>query len=195
MVRWYFWLMPTATTLFLDRDGVLNERIMGGYVTQWSQFNFLPGVLDALAMANNLFTHIIVVSNQQGVGKGLMTTAALNHIHEQMLAEVNAAGGRIDRIYTCTSLAEAHDPNRKPGIGMALQARADFPAIDFDRAIMVGDTKSDLLFAHKAGMAAIWIDHHTAEENAMPPFNYRCGSLLDAVRWLTNNGLADHEKG
>ena len=187
--------MAHATALFLDRDGVINQRIMGGYVTRWEDFHFLPGVLEALVLARTQFDYIFIVTNQQGVGKGLMTATELATIHQQMLASITQAGGKIDHIFTCTALASAQDPNRKPGIGMALQAKARYPSLDLSRSVMVGDTRSDLLFAHKAGMAAIWIDHNTGAENAMPPFNYRCGSLFEAIQWWTNNSLADHEKG
>lgn len=187
--------MPTGRTLFLDRDGVLNARIMGGYVTNWSEFHWLPGVLEALAKARSMFDLILVVTNQQGVGKGFMTASALEDIHRQLQQEAASAGGRIDKIYACTSLAEDKDPRRKPGTGMIADAIQDFPDITLSQAILIGDTRSDLVLAQHAGMGAIWIDHGIEDQNSMPPFNYRCSTLLNAIDWLEQGGFLDTEKG
>lgn len=144
-------------TLFLDRDGVINRRIPGGYVREWEEFDFLHGVLDALAMLNSRFQRIFVVTNQQGVGKGLMTESDLAHIHRHMYESVRESGGRIDAIYHCTALAQQGDLCRKPEPGMALKARAEYPEVDFSRSIMVGDTASDMAFGRRLGMVTVWI--------------------------------------
>ena len=85
-------------------------------------FEFLPGVLDSIKTLSEHFKYIIVVSNQQGVGKNLMTHENLEKIHKYMLIEVEKAGGRIDRIYACPHLASAGCDCRKPKNGMFLQA-------------------------------------------------------------------------
>ncbi|MCB9246014.1 MAG: HAD-IIIA family hydrolase [Flavobacteriales bacterium] len=144
-------------TLFLDRDGVLNRRKIDDYVRSVEEFEFLPGVLEALKDANSIFGRIVVVTNQQGVGKGLMTEQDLNRIHSFMKNEVERAGGRIDAIYTCTALAAAKDPCRKPNTGMGLQARSEFPEIEFERSLMIGDSISDLEFAQNLNMPCVYI--------------------------------------
>ncbi len=170
--------------LFLDRDGVLNRRIMGGYVTQWQQFEWLPGVLDALRLLAPHFYPIVIVSNQQGVAKGLMTEADLEVVNQQMLQEITQAGGRVDRIFTCTSPAAADDPRRKPGIGMYFDALAAFPDLPWQQKIMVGDTLSDMQFGQAAGMECVWIDYGI-EEIPGQWFNHRFSGLLDwAYSWL-----------
>ena len=98
------------------------------------------------------YQRIFIVSNQQGVGKGLMTEEDLADIHRRMLADIEAAGGRIDKVYVCTELESAHSPNRKPEPGMALQAQRDFPEVDFHRSVMVGDSVSDEQFARNLRM-------------------------------------------
>lgn len=138
--------------LFLDRDGVLNRQIIGDYVRNWSQWEWLPGVLEAMPALSKRYKRIFIVTNQQGVGKGLMTKADLEDVHRHMLADIEAAGGRIDRVYVCTDLESTHSPNRKPEIGMALQAQHDFPEVDFHRSVMVGDSKSDEIFAQRSRM-------------------------------------------
>ena len=72
--------------LFLDRDGVINTRIVDGYVRQWNDFGFTPGAIGALATLSRWAPEIAVVTNQQGVGKRLMSADALNDIHSRMRA-------------------------------------------------------------------------------------------------------------
>jgi histidinol-phosphate phosphatase family protein len=138
-------------TLFLDRDGVINKLRTNDYVKNWEEFEFLPGVLDALRLFSKQFKRIIVVTNQRGVGKGVMTENMLQDIHEKMITAIENAGGRIDKVYYCTAISE-NDPDRKPNTGMALQAKKDFPELDFSQSVMVGDNESDSLFAQKLGM-------------------------------------------
>jgi histidinol-phosphate phosphatase family protein len=143
-------------TLFLDRDGVINSLRPNDYVKTWEEFEFLPGVFDAFAKWNKTLKHIIVVTNQRGVDRGLMTEEDLNEIHRRMIAEIEKHGGRIDKVYYCTAV-NAHDPNRKPNIGMALQAKYDFPDIDFSKSLMLGDSDSDMKFAEKVGIKGMKI--------------------------------------
>jgi D-glycero-D-manno-heptose 1,7-bisphosphate phosphatase len=143
-------------TLFLDRDGVINERIFGGYVTSADQFKFLPGVLEFLKEVESLFGKIVVVTNQQGVAKGLMSERNLNAVHEFMIEEIHSSGGRIDKVYAATNLKGAEVDRRKPNVPMALEAKRDFD-IDFERSIMVGDTDSDILFGKNLGMKTVLI--------------------------------------
>jgi histidinol-phosphate phosphatase family protein len=143
--------------LFLDRDGVINRRLVGNYVKSWDEFEFLPGVLEAIALFARKFRHIFIITNQQGIGKGLMTEDDLARIHQKMQKEIEKAGGRIDAIYFCPSLAAAKSPRRKPAPGMALEAKKDFPDVDFSKSVMAGDSVSDMEFARNAGMYALFI--------------------------------------
>lgn len=140
--------------LLLDRDGVINVLRPNDYVKTVEEFVFCDGALEALRLLAPLFRRIVIVTNQRGVGRGLMTEADLAEIHERMLARIREAGGRIDRIYVCTAVDPA-DPRRKPNPGMAREVRADFPDIDFARSILVGDSASDLEFARRAGIPAV----------------------------------------
>lgn len=144
-------------TLFLDRDGVINRRIEGGYVLDYSQFEFLPGVLPALSELSGIFGRICIISNQQGVGKGLMTEEQLHEIHRLMLEEIHLAGGRIDAVYCCTHLETEPDNCRKPLPFMAFQAQNDFPEIAFWQTVMVGDSPSDMEFARNIGAKEVFI--------------------------------------
>ncbi len=147
-------------TLFLDRDGVLNRRPGNGYVTNPDDFVWIPDSLDGLAQLAGVFRHILVVTNQQGIGKGLMGTADLDAIHDRLMADVKSAGGRIDRIYHAAGLRSRDSYRRKPGTGMALEAKKQFPAIRFDQSMMVGDTFRDMLFGYRLGMHTMLISQH-----------------------------------
>jgi histidinol-phosphate phosphatase family protein len=143
-------------TLFLDRDGVINEKLENDYVKTWDEFTFKYGVLEAIARLGRIFGRIFVVTNQRGVGFGLMTEEKLNEIHARMCFEVARAHGKIDRVYYCTEIDERSEC-RKPNIGMGLRARSDFPEIEFSKSILVGDSISDLEFGKNLGMKTIFI--------------------------------------
>ena len=150
-------------TLFLDRDGVINEENVGNYILNWEGFVFTKGALEAFRMIRNHFNKIIVISNQRGVGRKLMTMKDLDRIHTEMLEEVTRNGGRIDRIYTCTDIDNLH-PNRKPNPGLAAAALKDFPDIDLTKSIMVGNKLSDMKFGKAAGMLTVYIRSTNPEQ-------------------------------
>ena len=111
---------------------------------------------EALAIFASVFGHIVIVTNQRGVGRGLMTEAAGGSSTIGMVAEILLAGGRMDHIYFADSLDNDH-PHRKPNPGMAFAAQADFPAIDFSRALMVGNNISNMEFGRNAGMYTVYL--------------------------------------
>ncbi len=145
--------------LFLDRDGVINKRLLGGYITKWEDFEFLPDVLEALKIFKTHFDRIIIITNQQGIGKGLMTEDDVKLIHQNLSQTVFSQGGNIDAIYHCPMLKNDDNNCRKPDIKMALKAQADFPEIDFSQSIMIGDTASDMEFGKNAGMVRILLEN------------------------------------
>lgn len=165
-------------TLLLDRDGVVNRRIVDGYVTSWEEFEFLPGVLEALQVFAKRFRYIIVVTNQQGVGKGLMTMEEVDAIHDRMCLEVEAHDGRIDGILVCPQLASEPDNYRKPSPEMAYMAQELFPEIDLKKCVMVGDGITDIEFGRNAGTKTIFV----GEDN--PDADDCCQSLIDFANLL-----------
>jgi len=151
-------------SLFLDRDGVINKRIIDGYVQKPSQFEFIKGSLEAIKQLSSLFKYIFIITNQQGIGKGLMTESELEIIHNHMLNQINQSDGRIDGIYFCPDLASKSPNCRKPGLFMAEAAKKDFPEIDFKKSIMVGDSLIDMEFGRNAGMQCIYIQSNSIEK-------------------------------
>jgi D-glycero-alpha-D-manno-heptose 1-phosphate guanylyltransferase len=150
-----------ATTLFLDRDGVLNRHILGDYVRTPGMWEWMPGILQAMALWAKKFRHIVLVTNQRGVGKGVMTDADLAKVHAQMMKDVLEAGGRLDLILACTAVSE-EDPRRKPNPGMFYEACNLFPDIDATSSVMLGDAPSDAAFAKNSRMNFILLNPEAA---------------------------------
>lgn len=172
-------------SLFLDRDGVINRRIVDGYVKTWDELGFLPGVREAFQIFNRRFGTIVVVSNQQGVGKGLMTAADVEHIHERMQQEITFAGGRADAFYFAPQLSGDRSIMRKPGIGMALKARKDFPQIRFRNSIMAGDSLSDMIFGKRTGMVTVLIACDPELARKYPKLiDFRCSGLDELAKQI-----------
>lgn len=163
-------------TLFLDRDGVINKKLENDYVKHWIEFEFTDGAINALKKLNAAFGTIVVVTNQQGIGKGLMRVEDLELIHKNMIYEINYMGGRIDKVYFSPYLSVENHPTRKPNIGMATQAKKDFSNIDFSKSIMVGDSMSDMEFGKKMNMKTVLISDEI-QKNEMIDFSFT--SLLE----------------
>lgn len=143
-------------TLFIDRDGVINKEKKKEYVLNWSEFIFYEGVPEAMARLSKKFGHIIIITNQRGVGKGLMSLADLEEIHQRMIEKIVLAGGRVDGIYFCTSLDDTNEC-RKPNPGMAFRAFEEHSDIDPARTIMIGNKPSDMRFARNAGILSVFL--------------------------------------
>ena len=166
-------------TLFLDRDGVINKKIDNGYVLSVDDFQFLKGAKNAIAQLSELFPRIVIVTNQQCVGKGILNRDTLESIHSYMTEEIEKKKGRIDKIYFAPQLVIENSIFRKPNPGMALQAKKDFPEIDFSKSILIGDSVSDLEFAKKIGMKTIFISKDTHDLA-----DFHCKSLEEAIELI-----------
>ena len=150
--------MKNFDTLFLDRDGVINIKIENQYISQFSDFIFIPGVLFAIRDLSVLFKRIIIVTNQQGIGKGLMSEEDLNLLHKKMIFNIQDAGGRIDKIYYCPHLESEGCKCRKPKAGMLEEAFCDFPSIDISNSYMVGDSDSDIQAGMRKNLNTVKVD-------------------------------------
>jgi D-glycero-alpha-D-manno-heptose 1-phosphate guanylyltransferase len=171
-------------TLFLDRDGVINYEKKNDYIRNWQEFKFYEGAKDALKTFATRFGKVFVVSNQRGIGKGLMTEEDLFNIHSNMQNEIESAGGRIDGIYYCTAV-DSKDPYRKPNPGMAFTANEDFPEIDLSKSIIAGNKPSDMLFGKNAGMYSVFIaSTHPETPFPHPDIDIRFDSLVNFAKAL-----------
>jgi len=143
------------STIFLDRDGVINEN-RPNYVKSWSEFSFLPGSKEAIAMLTNVGHRIIVCTNQAGIARGILSQATIEEIHCRMVAEIAEVGGRIERVYFCPHGKDENCFCRKPRPGMLLHARDELD-IDMRDAIFIGDSISDICAALAAGVHPILV--------------------------------------
>ncbi|NNU80311.1 HAD-IIIA family hydrolase [Halovulum dunhuangense] len=137
--------------ILLDRDGVLNARApRAEYVRRAQDLRPLPGAAQAVGRLTRAGYRVIVVSNQAGIGRGVMTEADLAAVNDRLRAEVAQAGGRIDAIYHCPHDWDAGCACRKPAPGMLFQAQRDWH-LDLTRTLFVGDDPRDAEAARAAG--------------------------------------------
>jgi D-glycero-D-manno-heptose 1,7-bisphosphate phosphatase len=159
-----------ALTAFLDRDGTINEKASEGeYVTSLSRFRYLPGAEDAIRLLADAGWRVLVVTNQRGIALGRMTAEAVDEVHRRLLELPIAA------VYVCPHEKGVCDC-RKPGTGLFVQAKRDFPEIDFGRSVVIGDAPSDMAAGDALGCRTILV--------GAPPLP----SLLDAAKWLVGEG-------
>ena len=136
------------STIFLDRDGVINEN-RSDYVKSWSEFQFLPGSREAIAKLTQAGHRIVVCTNQAGVARGTISVEAVEDIHYRMIQNICDFGGKIEKVYYCPHDRDGDCSCRKPRPGMLLQARDEFD-IDMRDAVFIGDSITDI----RAGLAA-----------------------------------------
>jgi D-glycero-D-manno-heptose 1,7-bisphosphate phosphatase len=175
--------------IFLDRDGVIN-RNRPDHVKAWDEFEFLPGVLEALARLAGVGLPVLVISNQGAIGRGLTTYAAVDEINRRMAAEIRAAGGRIDDALYCPHCPEDGCACRKPRPGLLLQA-AERWDLDLAASVLVGDAEADILAAQRAGCRPLLVlTGRGAEQLAVLRASGRdgflvAGDLPAAVDWIS----------
>ena len=181
----------SLATVFLDRDGVLNEKLPEGqYVTSWADFHLLPGVTQAIAQLNQAQLRVIVVSNQRGIALGLYSSADVLSIDANLRLVLQEAGAHIDGFYFCP-----HDKQqcncRKPLPGLFEQAVAQFPSITAETSVIVGDSLSDIEFGRRLGMLTIFIEGDPTRQKAGADAaaelaDLRFPSLAEAAYYLTS---------
>ena len=150
--------MDNFDTLFLDRDGVINKKIEANYVRNFSEFEFLNGALQAISELTNIFHRIIIITNQQGISKGIMSEGDLLNLHTQMQDRIRQLSGRINKIYYCPHLANSNCYCRKPRTGMIQQAIIDFPEIIIEKSYLIGDSDSDIEAGKAMNLKTIKVD-------------------------------------
>jgi D-glycero-D-manno-heptose 1,7-bisphosphate phosphatase len=171
-------LLIIVRYVFLDRDGVLNRKMPeGAYVSNWAQFAWLPGAVEAIARMHRAGLKLIVVTNQRGVALGRFSAEDLEQIHRNMQDDLARHGAHLDAIYYCP-----HGKNqclcRKPGIGLFEQAMHDFPEINSENSVVIGDSISDIQAGQRLGMKTIFIE---GEPETQKPGASEAAALADAV--------------
>jgi histidinol-phosphate phosphatase family protein len=152
--------MSLGRVAFLDRDGVINKKLSEDrYVTKWEEFEFLPGSVEAVRLLSEKGFIVIVITNQRGIGRGMMTEEDLIGIHNKMVAEIEAGGGSIDKIYFCPHDKDDNCDCRKPKAGMLFNAIDDLKAsgieVDMKKSYFFGDSEKDIIAGRTAGVRTV----------------------------------------
>lgn len=173
---------PRVVTVFLDRDGTLNRDT--GYIKTPEELELLPGVVEAVARLNRAGARVVVVTNQSGIARGLLTAAALDAIHRKMRALLQAGGAWLDAIYYCPHHPDDGCRCRKPGIGMVERALEDL-GLDVSAAYVVGDQARDLELARKIGARSVLVMDPTGSRLPEGPVPHHVATGLgEAVDWI-----------
>lgn len=145
--------------VFLDRDGVINVKPREHqYVTSWSEFAFTPGIVETLRALNRFGYRLVVLTNQQCVGKGLLSETALNEIHENMLRVLSSEGVRIEAVFYCPHAEAENCPCRKPKPGLFFRAQSELSFnIDFQSSYFVGDSASDMSAGNRLALKTVFV--------------------------------------
>ena len=146
-------ITPMQPALFLDRDGVIIEN-RSDYVRNWSQVKILPQAVSALVDASASPFRIVLITNQSGIGRGLIPLETAVEINKRLVEIIERAGGRIDRVYMCPHKPSDQCNCRKPQPGMILQAAKDL-ALDLENSILIGDALTDIQAGRKAGIGQV----------------------------------------
>lgn len=169
--------------IFLDRDGIINRRIVDDYVKNWEAFEFLPDIFEVLPQIHAAGYLAIVITNQRGIGRKLMSEESLSEIHErmqQMLAE--RTGHRFDAIYHCPHDSAEGCDCRKPLPGMITRAATEHD-LELDRSWMIGDSESDIDAGRAAGCRTVKVDPDLAPTSA----EYTAMQLGEAWEYVGRN--------
>lgn len=180
-----------SKVVFLDRDGVINKD-SSGYIKALEEFEFLPGSLEAMVRLTKEGFNTIIITNQSGVNRNLISLETLNDIHSKLHLAVTDSGGDIKDIFFCPHHPDENCACRKPKSGMILQAVKQYK-IDLSSATMVGDSAKDIMCARNAGCGAAVLvktgnglesEKILSEKNISP--DYVAEDLSAAVEWIVS---------
>ena len=135
--------------VILDRDGTIN-RASDEFVKSPEEWHSLPGALEAIGRLNHAGYHVVLATNQSGLGRGLFDMAALNSVHAHMTKVLATAGGRIDAVFYCPHAPDEACHCRKPAPGL-LEQIAERYGVSLRGVPYIGDSLRDMLAAEAAG--------------------------------------------
>ena len=170
--------------VFLDRDGIINVRLVDDYVKSWKEFKFLPNVFDSIKLLNKNGFEVIVISNQGGISKGLFSFEELMKIDKKMCQEIVKNSGRILKSFYCPHQDIDKCSCRKPNSGLLFQAKKEFD-IDLKKSWMIGDSERDVLAGKGAGCRNILV---TDDLDVKTEADYTAGDLFSAVGVIMAHG-------
>ena len=180
--------MP-ITTVFIDRDGVIN-RDSPDYIKTVEEFHFLPDSPEAFALLKSHRLSAMVITNQSIIGRGWVAPRTLAAIFEKMTEGIEEAGGSVDGIFFCPHTPDDDCACRKPKPGLIFEA-CKAHGIDPATSVMIGDSAKDVLCGKAAGCAATVLVRSGNAEKALADLtvasqhpDHVADTLFDAVRWV-----------
>ena len=180
----------TRPAVFLDRDGTINAE--KGYVYRPSDWEWLPGSVEAIARFNRMGFLVVVVTNQAGIARGLFRETDVRRLHDTVNRMLAARGSRIDAYYICPHHPDfgkvRHCPCRKPSPGLLFRAQREL-GIDLRRSYLIGDKASDIAAGRAAGVTSILVGtgYGSCERSRVPRSTPFVDDLLAASEWVRSD--------
>ena len=178
-------------TIFLDRDGTLNPD--PGYIKSPDLFELFPGVPEALARLKQAGARLILVTNQSGIARGLLSQGDLTAIHTKLTHILNSSGASLEAIYFCPHHPDDGCDCRKPKRGMIDQAVRE-RGVDLDRAYLIGDHIRDIELAKRVGARSILVTTGVVRPQGIEGLNatvpapdWIASSMTEAADWLLSD--------
>ena len=166
----------SAPAVFFDRDGTLMEE--AHYCGDPAQVRVYAGVPEGLRRLKEAGFRTFIVSNQSGIGRGLITEEQYRAVQAELLAQIG--DGLVDASYFCPDAPGTPSTRRKPEPGMLMEAAADFD-VDLARSFMIGDKAADVECGKRAGVRTILVlTGYGAEQDCAP--DYRAQDVAEAIR-------------
>ncbi len=169
----------------LDRDGVLNRELESGWLSAPSQWEWEEGSLEALELLSRQGLEISIVSNQSGIGRGIVSLDAVEEVHRWLVGELAAVGVELNGIFFCPHAPGDGCDCRKPLPGLVHQAieRSGIPA---ESSLLIGDDRRDLEAGRAAGVpvALVCTGKGAGIRDHLDPNALVFENLLAAVRFM-----------
>ena len=173
-------------TVFLDRDGTINVKAPeGAYITRPDELALLPGAAEAVRRLNDAGVEVVIVTNQRGIARGIMSEADYDAVTGALAAQLAEHGASWRAVYHCPHEAGACTC-RKPQPGLIDRARADLPALDLHGAVLIGDSDSDVEAGRRAGLGTVPLADPASARAEASAADHVVPSLAAAVDWLLN---------
>ncbi|MFF2480087.1 D-glycero-beta-D-manno-heptose 1,7-bisphosphate 7-phosphatase [Paenibacillus sp. NPDC058071] len=175
-------------TVFLDRDGVINQNIENGYVTSWDRFRWLPGSVESISILCEQGWNVFIVTNQACIGKGIVNMNELSEIHDRMQEELLKYGAKINQFYVCPHKPEDNCDCRKPKPGMLLRA-AEEHRLNLSSCYFIGDSITDMMAAHSVGCTTVLVrtglgERYENDTKRLGLADYYCNGVVEAVQTI-----------